>query len=212
MAAPKQELRFEFMVLILAAAFWLAVAPATFSRDPTPAEEIGNGLPAKATMKSASKSDFLSAVCGAVRKNQNSGAGITAVAIAARSELTGAIVATVLRCAGKVDCEYVGGIAGAAIRAQPKLETVISDAAIARAPDCGETVQAALRAATQSAAGASPGTPHPAADEVFDPREELIPVCAAGVQRAIRKSLVEEFLRTNPGSHLGPCPPPSPQN
>ena len=212
MAAPKQELRFEFMVLILAAAFWLAVAPATFSRDPTPAEEIGNGLPAKATMKSASKSDFLSAVCGAVRKNQNSGAGITAVAIAARSELTGAIVATVLRCAGKVDCEYVGGIAGAAIRAQPKLETVISDAAIARAPDCGETVQAALRAATQSAAGASPGTPHPAADEVFDPREELIPVCAAGVQRAIRKSLVEEFLRTNPGSHVGPCPPPSPQN
>jgi hypothetical protein len=210
--ALKQEVCFEFVVVLLAAAFWFALAPVTLSRDPTPAEQIENGLPAKQTMKSAGKSDFLSAVCGAVRKNRNSGAGITAAAIAARGELTGAIVATVLRCARKVDCEYVGGIVGAAILAQPKLETAISDAAIARAPDCGDTVQAALRAAAQSsavAAAASPGAPHPAADEGFDPREELVPVCADGVQRAIRKSLVDEFLRANRGSYLGSCPPPA---
>jgi uncharacterized membrane protein len=212
MAVLKQELWIEFMLVVLAAALWFAVVPATFGRDPTPAEQIGNGLPAKQTMKSADRSDFLSAVCGAVRKNRNSGAGITAAAIAARGELTGAIVATVLRCARNADCEYVSGIVAAAILVQPKSETAISDAAIARAPDCDETVQAALRVAAQStAAAASPGAPQPMADEGFDPREELIPVCADGVQRAIRKSLVDEFLRTHPGSYLGSCPPPAPK-
>ncbi len=215
MAATKSELGLECLVFFLAVGLWFAAAPMSISRDLSPAELIENGLPAKQTMKTASKSDFLSAICAAVRKNRKSGAEVTATAVEAREGLAGEIVGTVLRCGRGIDCAYVDAIVSAALKARPAAAITISDAATAKAPNCGETIQAAVRTAAQRDTAASPTEPsapvgpRPEADEGFDPREPLVLVCADGAQRAIRKSLVEEFMTTHPGSYLGSCPPPA---
>ncbi len=223
MAALKSELVPEFVVLALSAGLWFAAAPASHSRDLSPAVLIEGALPAKKTIEEASKADLLSAVCAAVRKHRKSGAGITMAAAAARGEYASDIVGAVLRCAGKIDCEYVGAIVKAAVSIRPGAATAISDAAMARAPNCEQTIQAAVRAAARSEGdrvrtnSPSPAEPSPSidtsadADEKFDPHEQLDLVCVNGTQRAVRESLLADFLRTNPGAVVGPCPPtPSP--
>jgi hypothetical protein len=147
-------------------------------------------------------------------------------------------VGTVLRCGRSVDCELVGSVVSAAIEANGNVIR-ISDAAIGRAPNCAESIQRASRPRlvgegdgterTQASnkaersdrtEHASP-TPARAADvdpligtsaganEGFDPLEPLALVCDNGLQRALRVSLVNEFLRTHPGAVKGNCPPSS---
>ena len=217
MAAIKRRFWLEFVVLILAAALGLVAAPSSLSRDSSPADLVENALPAKVTMKNASKSDLLDAVCAAVRKNRKSAAGITSVAVTAHGEFAGEVVGTVLRCTRKTDCTYVGAVVAAAVKAQPASGTAISDAAMARAPNCSETIEAAVKAAAQSQAGpaaaagaASPTGTRTGSEENFDPHEQLVLVCADNVERAIRQSLLGEFMHAHTGSFLGPCPPPTP--
>jgi hypothetical protein len=209
MAAIKRELQLEFLIFLLAAAFWVATPPVSSGVEFAPADLIENALPRKTTLKRAKKADFLGAVCSAVRANRKAAAGITSAAVTARPALARDIVGAVLRCTRKYDCEYAGAIAGAAFAANPAAATVISDAAIARAPDCGDTIAAATRPATTTTtaatAAAEPGPT--AAEERFDPLEPLKLVCTDGIQRAIRASLVDEFLRAHPDSYLGSCPP-----
>ena len=223
MAVLKSERCLELVILFLFAALWLAAAPASLSRALSPTELIENALPAKMTLQTAGKPDLLAAVCGAVRQQRKSGASLTTVAVAARGEFAGDVVATVLRCAGKVDCEYVGGVVRAAVSARPGAATTVSDAAMARKPNCEEAIQAAVRAAAKSeesrvtttAPSLSEQGPSLAttsgAEESFDPHEQLALVCDNGTQRAVRESLLASFLRSHAGASVGPCPPiPSP--
>ena len=223
MAAWKCELVLELVVLVLAAGLWLAAAPASLSRDLSPAALIENALPAKMTIEKASKANLLSAVCAAVQKHRKYGAGITMAAAAARGEYAGDIVGAVLRCAGRVDCEYVGAIVKAAVSVRPGAATAISDAALGRARNCEQSIEAEVRAAAGSGGDrVKPNTPSPAeespsngtsaaVDEKFDPHEQFALVCVNGTQRVVRESLLADFLRTNPAAVVGSCPPtPSP--
>ncbi|MEO7167443.1 MAG: hypothetical protein ABI787_10015 [Spartobacteria bacterium] len=196
----------------LGAIFCVLTLPPAFARALTPAEMIEKALPARKTMKSASKSEFLVAVCEVARKNRKTAAAITPVAIAARREYAGEIVGMILRCSGKLDCGFVVTIVAAAVGADGST-TEISDAAIARAPQCAEEIQVAARRGGAEAAGASkgpsPGEPgtRTEVEEKFDPLEPLALVCDDGTQRAIRQGEVTEFLRAHPGSSLGSCQP-----
>ena len=212
----REDLFLRLVVLALPAGFWIAAAPASFSRDSSPAALIEAALPARVTIEKANKPDLLSAVCAAVRKHRNSAAGIATAAAAARGEYAGDIVGTVLRCAGKVDCEKVGAVVKAAVSVRPAAATAISDAAMALAPKCDQNIQAEVRAAVK-VTSPSPAEQSPAiisgidADQEYDPHEELTLVCVEGTQRAVRKSLLAEFLRTHPGASTGRCSPtPSP--
>ncbi len=209
----------ELSVALLIATPCLAAAPASAGRELAPVELIEKALPAGKTIKSASKAELVSAVCAAVRQERDSGAGMTLVAVAARPELAGDLVGAILRCATKIDCEYVSLIVSTAVTAQPGAATAISDAAIGRAPNCGESIQGAVRTATRSAnsrpeltlasppgQGALIGT-RGGANEGFDPHEPLVLVCEDGTPRAVRQSEIDEFLRTHPGAVSGNCPP-----
>src|SRR4030095_2665282 len=50
-------------VLLLAAGFWTALLPAVLAREATAADLIADQLPGRKTLKTATKSQFLGAVC-----------------------------------------------------------------------------------------------------------------------------------------------------
>ena len=208
----RKNLLLSFVVLAIPAGFWVATSPAAPSRDSSPATLIQAALPPRMTIEKASKSDLLSAVCFAVRKNRNSAPGIATAAVAARGEFAGDIVGTVLRCMGKVECEKVGAIVKATVSARPGAAQAISDAAVALAPKCDQSIDAEVRAAMKTSSPSpngqsSPGTTGSDAEREYDPHEELTLVCVEGTQRAIRQSLLTEFLRGHPGASTGRCSP-----
>jgi hypothetical protein len=206
-------------VVALAAGLWVAALPAALGRDQTPKEMIQDGLPFAKAIKSATKSEFLAAVCAAVRKHRSVAAAITEAAVVARRDYAGDIVGTVLRCSAKSNCKFVGSIVSAAISADRSAATTIADAAIATAPDCAEAIQNAVPHAANgggdradsNAAGRDNQNPlsGPSNDagEGFDPHEQLTLVCDNGTQRTVRESQLDEYLHAHPGASLGSCPP-----
>jgi len=200
-------------VLLLAAGFWTALLPAVLAREATAADLIADQLPGRKTLKTATKSQFLGAVCAAVRKQRIAASAITQAAVTARRESAGDIVGAVLRCSGKTSCESVGSIVAAATAAEGD-SAKIADAAMARTPNCAETIREASRrgakASDRAEAETAPeqgpliGTSN-GPDEGFDPHEKLTLVCDDGTQRAVRASQLDEFLRSNPGSFVGTC-------
>ncbi len=200
------------VLFLLVAVFGTSSLSAPSGRETTAADLIAKQLPEKKTLRNANQMEFLSAVCAAARKRRANTAAITQAAVQARRELAGEIVGMVLRCAGKPNCETTGAIVAAAYAAEGD-ESKITDAAIAKAPDCAE----AIREATRRAAKPSPApksAPEPESligtssgrDEGFDPHEPLKLVCVGGTQRAVRTSQFDEFLKANPGAVPGPCP------
>ena len=214
-ASHRSTARFGIALFSLAAFFWFLLLSAGQGREASATELIAAGLSGKHTLQSASKAEFLAAVCSAARDHRAAAAGIASVAVAAHREWTGEIVGAVLRCGGKLDCEFVGSIVRAASTVEGVTTDSISDAALAKASNCAETIRDAIkRGVKESAAradsadgedsGALIGT-SAGPDEGFDPHEPLQLVCDHGTRRAVRTSQLDEFLRTNPGSFVGPC-------
>lgn len=180
---------------------------------------IQAGLPAKKTMKNATKTEFLAAICAAVRKNRSAAATIAPAAISARREYIGEVVGTVLRCSVQSDCKLAGEVVAATVLAEGAAVTAIADAAIATAPDCGDAIQDAARRAASgpnnqadsNAVGSDNQSSLPGSgggvSEGFDPRERLILVCGNGTQRTVRESQLDGYLASHPGSFVGSCPP-----
>jgi hypothetical protein len=162
MEALRNDLFLRFTVLALSAGFWFAAAPLRSAENAPPAALIEAALPARVTIEKASKADLLSAICTAVRKHRKSSPGIAMAAAAARGEYAGAIVGTVLRCAGKIDCGGVGAIVKAAVSVRLGAATAIGDAAMALAPKCDQAIQAEVHAAAKSVDRARTSSPNPA--------------------------------------------------
>ena len=207
-------------LLLMAAGFWMALPPTVLARELTAAQMIADQLPGRITLKSATKSEFLGAVCAAVRKQRGAAAAITQAAVLARRESAGDILGAVLRCGGKASCELVGSIVAAATAAEGDPAN-IADAAMAKAPNCAETIRDASRSGAKASDRAQVevapeqvpliGTSN-GPDEGFDPHEQLNLVCDNGTQRAVRASQLNDFLRSNPGSFIGVCQTPSKTN
>lgn len=195
----------------------LPVSSSARGRELSPAELLAAGLPRRVNLQKATKSQVLGAVCFALRQRSNVASAITSIAVAAHRDYAAEIVGTVLRCSGKVDCDFVGEVVKAASAVDSDSATAISDAAIAKAPDCAERIRKAGRHEGKTAEETAAPEASPAdkpiigtsagPDEGFDPHEELQLICDDGTQRAVRESLVEEFLRTHPGSVVGHCEP-----
>jgi hypothetical protein len=203
-------------VVLLAGGFWTALLPVVLGREMAAADMIAEQLPDRKTLKNATKMEFLGAVCAAVRRRRSAAAAITQAGVAARRESAGEIVGMVLRCSRKIDCETVGPIVAAATAAEGDTAN-IADAAMAKAPNCAETIREATRREAKvndrvepkSAPEQGPliGTSN-GPEEAFDPHEQLNLVCDEGTPRVVRTSQLDEFLRSNPGSFVGPCQTP----
>ncbi len=203
------------VVFLLGAGFWTVAFSAVPAGEVKATDLIAAELPDNKTLKSASQMEFLSAVCAVVRRRRSSAAVITQTAVSLRREFAGEIVGMVMRCVGKMNCEFAGTIVAAAAAADGDL-TKITDAATAKAPDCAETMSEAVR---RGGKGSKPVEPEASPeqgpligtingpDEGFDPREPLKLVCVEGTPRAVRASQLDEFLRTNPNAFVGACPP-----
>jgi hypothetical protein len=207
-------------LLLLTAGFSMALLPTVLARELTAAQMIADQLPGRITLKSATKSEFLGAVCAAVREQRSAAAAITQAAVMARRESAGDILGAVLRCGGKASCELVGSIVAAATAAEGDPAN-IADVAMAKAPNCAETIRDASRSGGKTSDRAQVevapeqvpliGTSN-GPDEGFDPHEQLNLVCDNGTQRAVRASQLNDFLRSKPGSFIGICPTPSKTN
>lgn len=215
--------RWEILLfLIIATAFCFSTGGAR-ARDLAPAQMIEAHLPAGKTLQTATQAKLLAAICEAVKEDRSAAVAITATAVVRRAEFAGEIVGTVLQCSEKVDCEFAGMIVAAAVAAAPQSTVAINDAAVARAPDCSETIRKAAQPVATPVASSAPAIPAPPGtapglpgemqqDEGYDPLEPLRLVCDDGTQRAIRESQINDFLKTHPKSFLGTCPTtPTPQ-
>src|SRR5262249_48199321 len=80
------------VVIAFAADFLWVTVPLAFGRDLNPVEMIEDGLPSRETMSSASKKEFLSATCRAVKRYRSVAVSIVSAAVAARHEDAGDIV------------------------------------------------------------------------------------------------------------------------
>lgn len=202
-----------FGVFLFASVLSASLSLSALAREMTPTELITAQLPKKKTLKSATKSEFLNAICAAVRKRQSAGAAIAGAAVTARRESAADVVAAVLRCSGKLTCEMVESIVVAAVNAEGDQGKIV-DVARAKAVDCEETIRGAFhretkpneRPDTEPAPEQGPliGTSN-GPDEGFDPHEPLSLVCDGGTPRAVRNSQLDDFFRSHPGSYLGPC-------
>ncbi len=223
------------LMAVLTLGLWVATAPAVrAARTMTPTEMIQETLPPGRTMSSATKPEFLSAVCGAAKKHRPESSQITRVAVATHHDYAGDIVATVLRCSSSEDCEFVQAIVRAAIVAAPGEASVIDDAALALAPHCADAIQAAFgdgkevldgKELLPPAEGPLPPAEGPGDFQGaptgqlplpgllggggggFNPQIDLVTVCSNGIQRSVRQDQLAEFLSSHPGSSVGVCQP-----
>jgi len=88
----------------LTSSLWIATSPIEAAHLMTATEMIEAGLPPGIMMKTASKPQFLTAVCGAVKDHRKAAPAIAETAVVAHREYAGDIVATVIRCANG-NCE-----------------------------------------------------------------------------------------------------------
>jgi hypothetical protein len=209
-----------FLAVGLTSALWITTSPMEAARMMTATEMIEAGLPPGILMKTASKPQFLIAVCGAVKDHRKAAPAIAETAVGAHHEYAGDIVATVIRCANG-NCELTAEIAGSAVAAAPESAVTIDDAAVASAPDCADAIQAATSKASQEphappAEDGSPdvGTPPSISPPVLDtggggggsnPQNAVVGVCDNGQDRSIASGDVRHFLATHPGSFVGRC-------
>jgi hypothetical protein len=211
-----------FVMTALAGGLWLATVPAARARTLTPTEMIQENLPPHKTMRTATKPEFLSAVCEAVRRHRDEAAAITKVAVKAHHEYAGDIVATVLRCTPNTDCDLVGRIVGEAVRAYPAAASEIDDAAVAIDPDCAGAIESATVHAGGDIPAEGPGEfgggptnqlPPPGSTGGgnggggFNPGGTRVLVCDNGTQRRVAQNNLITFLRAHPGSFIGSCQP-----
>jgi len=203
----------SFGVFLFATVLSASLPSNAAAREMTPTELITTQLPKKKTLKSATKSEFINAICAAVREHQSAAAAITGAAVTARRESAADVVAAVLRCRGKVTCEIVESVVTAAANAEGD-PAKIAEVARAKAPECEEIIRAALHngskpnerpdAEPTPEQGPLIGTSN-GPDEGFDPHEPLSLVCDGGTPRAVRNSQLDDFFRSHSGSYLGPC-------
>ena len=202
------------LTALLAAALWVATSPVVrAARTMTPAEMIQENLPPGKTMKNTPKPQFLSAVCAAVKRHRDASPEITKVATGVHREYAGDIVATVLRCGANVDCEFVGAVVRAAVRAAPDEASTIADAALAVVPDCADAIQQASNIPGEGPDnfGGGPTTQVPLPGSTggggggINPEDQKLLVCDNGTQRTVRQSQLGGFLSSHPGSFVGTC-------
>lgn len=220
---------------LLSVGLWLAMAPVARARVTTPVDLIQAGLPPGKTLTTASKPEFLAAVCAAVKEHRTVAPEITRTAVSAHREYAGDIVSTVLRCSADGDCAFVGRVVRAAIATAASEASIIQDAALAINPDCADAVQGGMPDGKEVLDGKEmldgketlappvegpgdlfgPGTVNqaPLPGSVggggggFNPQDQLIMVCDNGTQRTVRESQLNAFLAAHPGAFVGSCQP-----
>jgi hypothetical protein len=190
--------------LALGTAFWVASTPVAQAQE-SPTQMIESQLPHGKTTASASKTEYLAAVCAAVKKFRSAAPQIVRAAVDAHPGWKKDILRTAFRCLGTDDCRFLNRVLRAAISGPDARE--MTDLAVQLAPNCagafgaGEVIE-------EGNFGNPPGAnlnPPPGSIGGGGGQGNVIAVCFNGVTRFLTPRGAEEFLRAHPGATLGAC-------
>lgn len=218
--------------LALGLGLWFATIPAVnAARDMTATEMLQSKLPRDKTLTSASKTEVLDAVCGAVAKWRAHTPQIVRTAVTARHEFAGDIVTIAVRCLrdekeGPLGCDRIVEIYGVAVDGDPGDQAVILESFLVTAPDCrgllgggngGKEPPGAgpgVEPEVEPGVGSFTNTPtniNPPTGAIggggFNPSTNQCLVCHNATALQIRCDQVTKFLRNHPGDFAGACQP-----
>jgi hypothetical protein len=200
------------VALALGLGFWTAMTPVAKAQPMSATAMIGSKLPSGKTMATATKSEFLSAVCAAVKKWPDAAPQIVRAAVDAKKQWARDIVATAIRCLpGQENCDAIAAIVAAAVATDPEDASGITEMVIRQYPDCRGTIGHDFKGGvppppvTEGNFINPPPDVNPPPGSIggggggFNPQENRIQVCRNGVTIFIFPS---DLM---PGDVIGPC-------
>jgi hypothetical protein len=196
--------------LALGTAFWVASTPVAQAQDMSPTQMIDSMLHGK-TSASATKAEYLTAVCEAVKKYRNSAPAITNAAVNAHPGWKKDILRTVFRCLGSGDCRLLGAVLQASISGPDASE--MTDLAVQLAPGCagsfgGDHKGGGPAVIDEGNFGNPPLlniNPPPGSIGGGGGQGNVIAICHNGMTIFVAPQGAEQHLRNHPGDTLGPC-------
>ncbi len=183
--------------------FWMAGTPVAQAQNMSPEKmlqaEMGGQSPA-----SASKADFLSALCAAVTKHRGAAPQIAAFAAQLHPEWKKDILRTVFRCLGTDDCRLLGRVLRAIASGDDASE--LTDLAIELAPGCAPSFGGG-QPDDGGGFGNAPGNLNPPPGSIGGGggQGNVIAVCFNNVTRFFSPEAAAAFINANPGATLGAC-------
>ncbi|MEP6821158.1 MAG: hypothetical protein ABI946_02290 [Chthoniobacterales bacterium] len=184
--------------------FWMASTPIAQAQNMSPEKMLQAEMPRGAAIASASKADFLSAVCSAVTKHRAAAPQIAAFAVQLHPEWKKDILRTVFRCLGTDDCRLLGRVLRAIAVGDDASE--LTELAIELAPSCSSSFGGGQ---PDDGGGFSnaPGNLNPPPGSIGGGggQGNVIAVCFNGVTRFFSPEGAAAFINANPGATLGAC-------
>lgn len=207
-------LRTAFVFLIgiaLASSLFVATAPMATAANMTPTQMIQSQLPQSKTMASATKTEFLSATCAAVKKYRPVAPSITKAAVNAHADWKKEILRTVITCLGPDDCDLIAQDVAAVVSAFPDEANALIELAIELAPPCRDAIGQApgggVGVFTNAPINQSlpPGTVAGGGGGGFNPEDTRLTVCDNGSSVVVLSSRLATYLTAHPGAFVGAC-------
>jgi hypothetical protein len=196
------------VALALGFGFWTAMTPVAKAQSMSGTAMIESKLPHGKTMTTATKSEFLSGICGAVKRWPDAAPQIVRAGIDAKRPWARDIVQTATHCApgdGKaLPCDAIAAIVDVAVSADPDDASGITEMVIRLYPDCAGALGHGGLGEGHFVNPPPDVNPPPGSigggGGGFNPQENRIQVCRNGVTIFIFPS---DLL---PGDIIGPCP------
>ena len=195
--------------LALGTAFWVASTPVVQAQDMSPSRMIESQLPKGKSAESASKGEFLEAVCAAVKKFRNAAPQIVRSAVESHPNWSKDILRTAFRCLGTDDCRLLGRVLRASIASNGSDASELTDLAVSLAPNCAGVFPGHGAGGDEGEGnfGNPPGNQNPPPGSIGGGggQGNVIAVCHNGVTIFLTPQAAEDDLRNNPGDTLGAC-------
>jgi hypothetical protein len=191
--------------LALGTAFWVATTPIAQAQDMSPTKMIESQLPQGKTTASASRQEYVGAICGAVKKSRSAAPQIVRAAADAHPNWKKDILRSAFSCLGTNDCRLLNAVLKAAIASDGSDASEMTDLAIELAPNCASAFPQA--AADEGNFGNPPVNQNPPPGSVGGGggQSNVVAVCFNGVTRFLSPEDAQNFLQNNPGATLGAC-------
>ncbi len=194
--------------LALGTAFWVASTPVAQAQDMSPAKMIESQLPVGQSAASASKPEYLAAVCAAVKKFRSAAPQIVRAAIEAHPDWSKDILRTAFRCLGTDDCRLLGRVLRGAIAGDAGDASALTELALELAPNCAANFPGGGGSEPgEGNFGNPPGNQNPPPGSIGGGggQGNVVAVCFNGVTQFFSPEAAQNFLNSHPGATLGPC-------
>ena len=194
------------VTVMFASSLWIASLPAA---SMTPAEMIQSKLPPNTTIATATDAQLLQGVCAAVKQWPKDARLIVRTAAGARKSIRADILCMAIRCMrerGSFDCAWVLDIVREWIKEEPGLANQLTEAVSQCAPECREALQN-LTLGEGSFTNPPNNINAPPGSVGGGGGGNVCLVCHNGTEIQIACSDLDNYLKTHPGDHAGPCVP-----